>query len=91
MSSIGSGVGGYFAYKNSLSSLVEGQTVICTTDSPIMGGIFRVVDGKLNYYPSPAILTSWNPNSGNPNSPDALKSIPSCSGIAQGPNMELKV
>lgn len=79
---IGSGIGGYFAYKNSTIA-DEGQAVSCLTDTPVQGGIFRFVNGKINWYPNPDIANSWDKNW------STAKAI-ACKNIIRGPDMTLK-
>ncbi|GLE08591.1 hypothetical protein PINS_up019876 [Pythium insidiosum] len=61
--------------------LVEGQTVNCNPgDVPI----YRYTDGKIRFYPSPAIANSWDLFWGNPTTID-------CTKVPRGPDMALRV
>ncbi|KAJ0411164.1 hypothetical protein ATCC90586_005021 [Pythium insidiosum] len=61
--------------------LVDGQTVNCNPgDVPI----YRFSDGKIRFYPSPAIANSWDVFWGNPTTVD-------CTKLARGPDMALRV
>ena len=61
----------------------EGQSVKCSKNSPVAGGVFRYEGGKLRHYPSPPIANSWDPNWGKPLAID-------CTDVPSGPAMAMK-
>lgn len=56
------------------------KSVRCETNSPIKNGVFRMEDGNLRHYPSPAIAASWDTDWGKAPAID-------CTGMAQGEKM----
>jgi len=72
-----------------VSSLTDGQAVRCTIDAKEGKGantaVYRYTksDGKLHWYPNPAIASSWDPNWQN------FIQVPDCSSLTAGANMEL--
>ena len=72
----------------SISSLKDGQAVRCTIDpngKRDSGAVYRYTkaDGKLHWYPSPPIASSWDPNWGN------FIQLPDCTGLTVGDQLEM--
>ena len=72
----------------STSKLKDGTSVQCTTNDPQgrEGSVYRVnSDGILDYYPSPSIAETWNPD-WNVN----ITQIADCAGFTKGEDLEMK-
>jgi len=70
------------------SKLKDGISVQCTTNDlrGSEGSVYRVnSDGILEYYPSPSIAETWNPD-WNVN----ITQIPDCAGFTKGEDLEMK-
>ncbi len=70
------------------SKISDGTSVLCTTNDlrGREGSVYRVnSDGILDYYPSPSIAETWNPdwNVG-------IKQIADCTGLTKGKDLEMK-
>ena len=71
-----------------VSKLKDGISVQCTTNDlrGREGSVYRVnSDGILDYYPSPSIAETWNPD-WNVN----ITQIADCAGFTKGENLEMK-
>ena len=72
-----------------VSSLADGQAVRCTIDATGGKGantaVYRYTkaDGKLHFYPNPAIASSWDPNWQN------FIQVPDCSSMTTGTDLEM--
>ena len=72
-----------------VSSLTDGQAVRCTIDAQNGKGAntavyrYKKADGKLHFYPNPAIATSWDPNWQN------FIQVPDCSSLTVGSTLDI--
>ena len=70
--------------KNQFSGVPIGQAVVCLNNKP--DGVYRYTgNNTINWYPTPEIAGSWDPNWGN------TKTIDCSKGVIIGPPMEKKL
>ena len=72
-----------------VSKIPDGTSVQCTTNDlrgSNSGSVYRVnSDGILDYYPSPSIAETWNPDWSV-----GIKQIADCTGLTKGKDLEMK-